>query len=229
MTVASEVPGSSAVVLQHRSDAPGGLLDDVLTAAGFRTVAVRVDRGERLPDPGSFTLAVALGCDRADDERTADWAGTEIDWLRQADRAGTAVLGVGSGANALALALGGGVQRAHRARHGWVWISSSIPGWISTGPWLAWQEHVISLPPRARLLAHDPLGPQAYSVNRHLGVQFHPEVTPKILCDWITAGNARSLDSQGVLEVTSREYATASAAAHRLLSTYIHSLATSQR
>ena len=32
-------------------------------------------------------------------------------------------------------------------------------------------------------------------------------------------------DTQGVLEVTSREYATASAAARRLLSTYVHSLA----
>ena len=66
-------------------------------------------------------------------------------------------------------------------------------------------------------------------MSGHLGVQFHPEVTPKILCDWVTAGRAASLDTQGVLEVTSREYATASAGAHRLLSTYIHSLATRPR
>lgn len=224
MSVARETPGSSAVVLQHRDDAPGGLLIDVLAAAGFRSSTVRVDRGEPLPDPTSFTLAITLGCDGAVDDPARGWVGTEIDWLRRADRAGTAMLGIGSGARALAVALGGGVHRASKARHGWVWISSSNPEWISPGPWLAWQEHVISLPPKARLLAHDPIGPQAYMANGHLGVQFHPEVTPRILCDWITVGTA-GLDTQGVLEVTSREYATASAAARRLLSTYVHSLA----
>jgi GMP synthase-like glutamine amidotransferase len=100
-----------------------------------------------------------------------------------------------------------------------------MPGWISSGPWLSWQEQVIRLPPEARLLAHDPLGPQAFMTRGHLGVQFHPEVTPKILSDWITAGQVTSLDAQGMLEATSREYATASGAAERLLSTYIHSLA----
>jgi len=197
MSLASEAPGSSAVVLQHRDDAPGGLLIDVLAAAGFRSRTVRVDRGEPLPDPASFTLAVTLGCDDAFDGQAPGAIETEVGWLRQADRAGTAVLGVGSGAQTLAIALGGGVERAPRARHGWVWISSSIPGWISPGPWLAWQERVISLPPKARLLAHDGLGPQAYSVSGHLGVQFHPEVTPKILCDWVTAGRTASIDTQG--------------------------------
>ena len=170
---------------------------DVLAAAGFRSSTVRVDRGEPLPDAGSVTLAVTLGCDGAAAERAAGWIETELEWLRQADSAGTAVLGVGFGAQALALALGGGVRRAPRGRHGWVWISSSIPGWISSGPWLAWQDDVIRLPPGARLLAHDPLGPQAYSVSGHLGIQFHPEVTPKILSDWITAGHASCLDTQG--------------------------------
>jgi GMP synthase (glutamine-hydrolysing) len=224
----SEAAGASVVVLQHREDSPGGLLLDALTAAGFRSRTVRVDRGEPLPDPASFTLAATLGCDDAVDQADGSTQ-TERDWLRQADRSGTAVLGVGSGAQTLASALGGGVERAPRGRHGWMWISSSIPGWISPGPWLAWQEHVITLPPKAQLLAHNALGPQAYSIRGHLGLQFHPEVTPKILCGWVTAGRAASLDTQGVLEVTSREYATASAGAHRLLSTYIHSLATRPR
>lgn len=229
MSVEREGSGPSAVLLQHRDDAPGGLVIDVLAARGFRSTTVRVDRGEPLPDPGSFALAVTLGCDGSVDERAGGWVATELEWLRQADRAGTAVLGVGFGAQALAVSLGGGVQRAPIARHGWVWVSTETPAWISPGPWLAWQEHVISLPPKAKLLAHNPLGPQAYSVRRHLGVQFHPEVTPKILCDWVTSGGAPSLDTQGVLEVTSREYATASAGAHRLLSTYIQSLASRPR
>ena len=225
MSLEGEPPGASAVVLQHRDDAPAGILIDVLAAAGFRSRTVRLDHGEPLPDPAPFTLAVTLGCDDAVDRQATPSIEAERDWLLEADRAGTGVLGVGSGAQTLALAFGGEVERAPRAQHGWVWISTSIPGWISPGPWLAWQQHVIRLPSKARLLAHNPLGPQAYSVGGHLGVQFHPEVTPKILCDWVTSGRAASLDTQGVLEVTSREYATASAGAHRLLSTYVHALA----
>jgi len=229
MHAGSEAPGSTAVVLQHGDDAPGGVLVDVLAATGFRSTTVRVDRDEPLPDPSAVTLAVTLGRDGAVDEWNAHWVDTELDWLRRADRDGTPVLGVGFGAQALALALRGGVERASRPRHGWVWISSSIPGWISPGPWLAWQEDAIRLPPNARLLAHDPVGPQAYMTNGHLGIQFHPEITSKILGAWIAADQTPPLDTQGVLEVASREYRTSSAAAHRLLSTYIQSLTNRRR
>jgi len=228
MSAGPNARGPSAVVLQHRDDAPGGLLIDVLAASGLRSTIVRVDRGEPLPDPGSFTLAVTLGRDGSSDEPVGAPT-TELDWLRQADRAGTAVLGVGFGAQTLAVALGGGVDRAPRARYGWLWVSTSIPRWISSGPWLAWQEDVIRLPAGARLLAHDQVGPQAFIAGGHLGLQFHPEITPKILGGWIAAGRVSSLDSQGMLEVTSREYATASVAAERLLTTYIDSLAQRQR
>lgn len=135
------------------------------------------------------------------------------------------MLGIGAGAQALAVALGGSVDRAPRSRHGWVWVSSSTPGWIATGPWLAWRDEVIRLPTRATLLAHDPVGPQVFGAGRHLGVQFHPEVTPEIVGGWVTAERGDALDAQGILEVTSREFATASAAGHRLLSTYLNSLA----
>jgi GMP synthase-like glutamine amidotransferase len=84
---------------------------------------------------------------------------------------------------------------------------------------------VIRLPDKATVLAHDPVGPQVFGAGRHLGVQFHPEVTPEIVGDWVSAERAEILDAQGILEVTSREFAAASAASYRLLSTYLHSLA----
>ena len=111
--------------------------------------------------------------------------------------AGTAVLGVGFGAQALAVALGGGVEPARQARYGWMWMSTSIPGWISSGPWLAWQAGRDQASRRARLLAHDRLGPQAFLGRGHLGLQFHPEITPKILGDWIAAGRARVSTPKG--------------------------------
>lgn len=220
-----ESTGWPVLVLQHRSDTPGGLLIDVLAEQGFRATTVRPDRGEPLPDPGAFRLVVTLGCDDLIDEGTRDSTPPVVEWLRAADRAGTAVLGLGSGAQALAVALGGRVDRAPRSRHGWVWVSSSTPGWIANGPWLTWRDEVIRLPPRAKLLAHDPRGPQAFGAGRHLGIQFHPEITPEIIGAWVSSESTESLDAQGVLEQTSREFAAASPAARRLLSTYIHSVA----
>lgn len=223
MTGEEDPAGRPAVVLQHRADAPGGLLNGVLADHGFRPQTVRLDLGEPLPDPAAFALAVTLGPDQPVGGGHGDTVA--IDWLRGADRAGVPVLGLGSGAQALAVALGGGVDRAPRSRHGWVWVSSTTPAWIADGPWLAWRDEVIRLPPKARLLAHDPIGPQVFGTARHLGVQFHPEVTPEIVAEWIRPARDESLDAQGILEFTSREFATASLAGRRLLSTYVHSLA----
>jgi len=215
--------GSPAVVLQHRADGPAGLLTDVLAEAGFRPRTIRLDLGEPLPDPASVALAVTLGVSTWGE--TAAGAAGEIEWLRKASRASTAVLGLGTGAQALAVALGGGVDHAPKSRHGWVWLSSATPAWIAAGPWLAWRDETIRLPSRAKVLAHDALGPQVFSAGRHLGVQFHPEVTPGIVADWVRSAREESLDAQGVLEVTSREFATASVAGRRLLSTYLHTVA----
>lgn len=210
-----------ALVLAHRDDAPAGVLIDALVAGGFTPLTVRVDRGEPLPDPEALRLAVALGRESWVADLKRPWVLTEVDWLRRADRAGTPILGIGFGAQALAVALGGGVQPALRPRHGWVWVASANPQSVPSGPWLAWQEEVIRLPPGAQLVAHDRVGPQAFAVGGHLGVQFHPEVTPEIVADWVATGPSNSLDAQGVLEVTSREYATASVAARRLFSTFV--------
>jgi GMP synthase-like glutamine amidotransferase len=195
-------------------------LTDVLAEAGFSPRTIRIDLGEPFPDPADFELAVTLG--------VGTWGRTaadEIAWLRKASRARAAVLALGTGAQALAVALGGGVDHAPKSRHAWVWLSSATPAWIAAGPWLAWRDETIRLPSRAKVLAHDALGPQVFSAGRHLGVQFHPEVTPGIVADWVRPGQDDSLDAQGVLEVTSREFATASVAGRRLLSTYLHSVA----
>lgn len=214
------LPGSPAVVIQHRDDAPGGLLNDVLAEHGFRPRTVRLDLGEPFPDPGGFHLAVTLGNSSA-----RETAAGEVEWLRRADLAGVAVLALGTGAQALAVALGGGVDAAPKSRHAWVWLSSATPGWIAAGPWLAWQDQVIRLPSRATVLAHDARGPQVFGSGRHLGVQFHPEVTPAIVDGWVRAARTEILDYQGIGEATSRDFAAASVAARRLLSTYIDSLA----
>ena len=113
------------LVLQHGNEPSSGVLQDVLQARGLDSVVVRVDRCDQLPDPKRLGLAVVVGLERFPGHRAEEWVDAELDWLRRADRGGTAVLALGSGAQALAVALGGGVQRAQPSRHGWLRITTT--------------------------------------------------------------------------------------------------------
>ena len=214
----------TVAVLQHLDHSPGGALLDVLTARGLDPTPIRVDRGESLPDPRTVRMAVVLGSESATGEGDLGWVRNELEWLRQADRAGTPVLAIGSGAQALATALGGGVESVPRPRRGWIRVVSTAPELISPGPWLAWEDDAIRLPGGAELIAYDHVGPQAFRVNGHLGVQFHPEVTPKIVGDWVVA-STEVLDTQGIMEATGRDFAASSIASHRLFGSFIDSVA----
>lgn len=204
-----------AVIIHHQDDAPAGLLLDRLSACGVDWRVVDLGRGEPLPEPESVRLAVSLGSDAsADDAR--DWIARELDWLRAADRAGTAILGLCFGAQALAVALGGGVARAGRPERGWITISTAEPELVACGPWLSWHDDVIELPPGARLIAENACGPQAFAAGRHLGVQFHPEVTPEIVADWVLSARSGELDADTAVDSSAPQWPGAVAAAERL-------------
>ncbi|MGZ4218178.1 MAG: type 1 glutamine amidotransferase [Solirubrobacteraceae bacterium] len=212
----------TVAVLQFRDDVPGGLLLDVLAEHGLRAGTVRVDRDEPLPDPRSLALGIVLGtANSVVYNRASRWLEPELEWIRRADRAGTAVLGLGSGAHALATALGGGVEPARQPRRGWIRVETTTPDVIARGPWLAWNEGLIQLPPGAQLLAHDRVGPQAFSLRGHLCVQFHPEVKPETVAGWVSFRRGEPLDGQAVLEATSREQLAAAAASRQLLAAFI--------
>jgi len=217
------------LILQHQDNAPPGLLLDVLRARrlGWRTT--HLDRAERLPDPSSVAFAVVLGSDHSADETQHQWITAEIGWLRSAHAAGTAILGLGFGAQALAVALGGGVERAEVPRRGWRLVSTEAPQIIAPGPWFAWHDDVIRVPLGAQILAYDDNGPQAYRAGHHLGVQFHPEITPETITEWVYGETRLVLDTQGVLEATSREFKAATVAAHHLFSTFAASVQSLQR
>jgi GMP synthase (glutamine-hydrolysing) len=223
------LPGRSiardtAAILQLRDDVPAGLLLDVLAHHGVRAGTVRVDREEPLPDPRSLALGIVLGtANSVVYNRASRFLEPELEWIRRADRAGTPVLGLGSGAHALATALGGSVEPARQPRRGWIRVESNVPDVIVRGPWLAWNEGLIGLPPGAELLAHDRVGPQAFSIRGHLGAQFHPEVRPETVASWVSFRRGEPLDGQAVLEATSREQLAAMAASARLLSAFIDS------
>ena len=210
----------AALVVQPRPTPVAAPLVDALIDHGLDPIAVSAADRNPLPDPDSAPLAILAGHDRLSDAYARGRLSREVDWIRRADEAGTAVLGLGHGARVLALALGGAVQPAPRPLRGWTMVDTAVPHLIAGGPWLAWQHDVITLPPDAERLAHNRLGPQAFRLGPHLGVQFHPEATPEVVAGWAGAGDTPG-EVQALLKVIARDPTAAAVCTRRLFSSFI--------
>jgi GMP synthase (glutamine-hydrolysing) len=177
----------AVIVLEHQVDASAGLIGDWLSD---REIPWRTHRSEdRDPEIESAAAFVSLGSSHSAYAPEPEWIPRHVALLRCALNAGTPVLGICFGAQALALAGGGTVAPAPRPEVGWVSPDSDRPE--LRGPWLAWHFDSIKPPAGALQLAHSPHALQAYAFGRNVGLQFHPEVTPKIWDDWAS----RELDT----------------------------------
>ena len=207
-------PPRRVLVVEHQPDAPAGVLGDWLTAAGAAVDVWRPAREAAPPDPGGYDLVASLGSEHAVYDGPA-WIATEQEMLRRADAAGTPVLGICFGAQILAAALGGRVAAARSPEIGWIPIDSDDPRRLPVGPWMSWHSDAFVPPPGAEVLARTAVGPHAFRLRGHLGVQFHPEATPGIVDGWIATGAGR-LDELGIdpegLRRASRAHAPAARA-----------------
>lgn len=215
------------LVLQHQPDAPAGLLAGVLHAAPGTTPRTVEVADETLPDPAGERAVVILGSDASVVGGGSEpWIPAEIAFVRRAAEAGVPVLGICFGAQVLAAALGGDVHRLPAAQVGWVPAPSVDVRTVPSGPWLAWHEDAVTPPPGAKVLARDDVCVQAFAVGPHLGVQFHPEVTPAIVDGWIDADGRALADrvyDPDALRAQTREHAAA--AAHHALRLFARWLA----
>ena len=180
-----------ALVVQHGTDEPAGHVSAWLAERGVDEEVWRTDRQPEEPDPSAYNLVVSLGSDSAAYDDSVPWLGREVRLLRGAFAADVPVLGICFGAQLLARALGGRAMRGPRPEIGWVAITTRAPAPVPTGPWLQWHYDTFRMPPGGSLLAKSPAGPQAFTIGRSLGVQFHPEVTPQIVGLWLAAAGDR--------------------------------------
>jgi GMP synthase-like glutamine amidotransferase len=121
----------------------------------------------------------------------------------------------------LSRVLGGRVYRSEKCEIGWLPVRSNDPDLVSEGPWFQWHFDVFTAPPGADVLAVTDIGAQAFVAGRSLGLQFHPEVTPAIMEEWVRVYphelRAEGVDPKGLLAETRRRAADARRATWRLL------------
>jgi len=209
-----------ALFISHESDVLPGYLGEAAARRGIAVDVCDLWDGATLPEPGAHDLIVPLGSAEAAYDDAVPWLAAELDLLRRAAAAEVAIFGVCFGAQALARALGGTVARAARPEVGWYEIETEDPEIIERGPWLEWHFDVLQPPPGAQILARSAAGVQAWRRDRQLCVQFHPEVTPAILDEWIASSGDelldRGVDVERLRRETRRLVPHARDAAHRL-------------
>jgi GMP synthase-like glutamine amidotransferase len=182
------------LVLQHLHEDGPGVLGQWLDEQGVTWHARCAEAGEAYPDSvrGYRALAVLGGAWGANDDRPTLRQAEAL--IREADALGLPVLGHCLGGQLLAKALGGRVATHHTPEIGWLPITHT--GGAAAREWfgeasdaVVFQWHgdsFVELPPGAELLASSPAcAHQAFALRQHLGMQFHIEVTPAKIQDWL--------------------------------------------
>ena len=187
----------TALVLVHDADPSRGqrlvgTLRPALEAQGLTVVvgtAVGPSSGAEplltdLPDPATLRTLVVMGSGAAAYDDTVPWLATELAYLRRAVDAGTPVLGVCFGGQALARVLGGVVAQAPAGEHGFLDVETADPALVPAGPWFEYHGDRFTVPPGAVEVARTGRAVQAFAAGPHLGVQFHPEIDPGAFSAW---------------------------------------------
>jgi GMP synthase (glutamine-hydrolysing) len=217
------------LVVQNEEASPGGHIDRWLDEEGARVEVLRIDVEEGEVEPRDYDLLIPLGSEFPAYDESRPFVQRSKVLLERAVEADVPILGVCFGGQLLASVLGGKAYRAAESEIGWIPVRTRDPELVSEGPWFQWHFDTFSTPPGATLIAETDAGPQAFVAGRHLGVQFHPEVTPEIMDGWVRTYR-HELDDEGVdpdalLEETRRRAEDSREASRRLMRRYVDTIA----
>ncbi len=189
-------------VLQHLEREGPGLFKRVAEEKGFKTKIYRIDLGDKLPIVKNNDLILILGGPMGlEDIHCAKfaWLKDEVNLIKQSIKDNIGILGICLGAQLLAYASGGKVEKLlggnplkFISEVGWSEIlvnNDSKYNQIFKEPLYAlhWHSDRIILPPQAELIASSKLcKEQFFKISDScFGIQFHIEYENKMVKKWI--------------------------------------------
>jgi GMP synthase (glutamine-hydrolysing) len=182
------------------------------------------------PDPTEVDLLVIMGAAEAAYDDSVPWLAGELSYVRRALDAAVPVLGICFGGQLLARALGAAVAQSPEPEMGWTTVTTSDASLVPAGPWLEFHSDRFELPPGAVEVARTPAACQAFTAGPHLGLQFHPEITPTVwdswAAGWTASGEAvhlarRGVDLAGIRRRLVEDQAGVAARADRLVERFL--------
>lgn len=197
-------------IFQHEPDAPPAYFETWLQRERLPYRIVRIDRGESVPAAACDFAGLCFMGGAMSVNDPLPWIDDECALIRDADAARVPVIGHCLGGQLLAKALGAPVSRNPVKELGWhrltvtdaelarEWLGDDAP-WQAE--WFQWHGDTFALPPGARNFLASPLCErQAYVIERdgyaHLGMQFHCEMTPELVVEWVGAEGAAEIDAE---------------------------------
>lgn len=190
------------LILQHDADDPPMLLGEWLAETGADLQVRRAYAGDEIPaDTEGFDRLVCLGgAMGAEDDELAPWLPATRDLLARATADGTPTLAVCLGAQLLAVATGGTVERGEYGPEVGAYLTAKrdaaekdpVFGWLPMTPDVmhCHLDVISELPPGAALLltGTGPYPHQAFRVGEAAwGLQFHIEAPAAVVREWAAA------------------------------------------
>lgn len=216
-----------ALVIRHHIEDDVGLIGMGFRRRGYDLETVMADAEHPAADIGEVDAVVVLGSNQSvyDPAVRTKWLNRELDALARAHDRGVPILGICFGAQILSELFGGSVERSPQPEIGWFEIEVVGDAPLSPGPWLEYHADRCVLPEGATLWARTDVAPQAFTIGRHLGVQFHPEVDHAQLARWFDSqhgeSRAYSDDETAFLSETLRQEPGATERADALVEAFL--------
>jgi GMP synthase (glutamine-hydrolysing) len=191
--------------LIHQDDAPTGTFADAVRERGGELTEWNLAREAPPEPPEAFDAVFVFGGGmHVDQENQHPWLRDEDELIKSLLAREVPLLGVCLGGQLIAKAAGAQVGPATRAEVGWHEVEltpeAADDPIFSTAPArfnsFQWHSYAFDLPPGAIPLARNPVGLQAYRIGDFAwGIQFHAEVTRKIVEGWLASdGSGRRID-----------------------------------
>ncbi len=177
-------------ILQHAGNEPGGLFEEYFQERGKEVLHVPIYETNEVPPIQSTHLLVMGGPMSVNDEDELPWLRTEKQIIRDRVAKGQPVLGICLGAQLIASAFGAAVYPCEEEL-GWTVVTAERNAAFQElpGKFVVFQMHgeTFDLPRGALLVCRGEKVPnQGFCTGSALGLQFHVELTPEIIRDWIS-------------------------------------------
>ena len=195
------------LIIRNSETAPEGDFGDWLTRQGHAVDVVTGDAvtADQMRDA---PLVIMFGSPRGVYETDIPWIAGQRAMVAARLAARRPTIGICFGAQMMAVAAGGTVQRHpdgvfHR---GWLSIDDTAEP-VMRGPWPRWHGDVITPPPQAEVIARDAGTVQAFGLPNAIAVQFHPEATPDIMRGWAARTPDGVVDRDALATESERRFA----------------------